>query len=111
MAAGERYHGIDYTVNAVPTGAEWGFGDGAGADFPDSSGYGRPYPQRSSVTHAYEAHSQSGYAVQASVQYAVTWTALIHNHRVGPYALGTVSLDARPLRYPVEQAQPELIGL
>ncbi len=111
MAVDESYHGIDYTVNAVPTGAEWGFGDGAGAGFPDSSGYGRPYPQPSSVMHTYQAHSQSGYAVKAAVRYAVTWTAVIHNHRVGPYALGAMSLDARPLRYPVEQAQPELIEL
>jgi hypothetical protein len=111
MTFDEHYRGIDYIVTAVPSGADWDFGDGAGDRFPDSSGDGRPYPQPSSVTHTYQAHNQSGYAVKAAVQFAVTWTAVIHNHRVGPYALGTVSLDARPLRYRVEQAQPELVAL
>jgi hypothetical protein len=111
MTFDEHYRGIDYIVTAVPSGADWDFGDGAGARFTDSSGDGRPYPQPSSVTHTYQAHNQSGYAVKAAVQFAVTWTAVIHNHRVGPYALGTVSLDARPLRYQVEQAQPELVAL
>jgi hypothetical protein len=111
MTLDETDNGIDYVVSAVPTGAEWDFGDGAQASYPDPSGFGLKYPEPSSVTHTYEVDNQSGDAVNASVQYAVSWTALIHHHQVGPYALGTVSLDAGPLRYPVEQAQPELIQL
>jgi hypothetical protein len=111
MSVHETFSGIDYIVKAVPTGGEWDFGDGAGGRYTDSSGYGRPYPQPSSVTHTYQAHNQAGYSVEASVRYEVTWTAVIHNRSVGPYALGTVSVNARPLRYPVEQAQPELVQL
>lgn len=107
----ERYHGIDYRITAVPTGAEWDFGDGAGASFVGSSGYGLEYPQPSSVTHTYQSHSQAGYDVKAAVRYEVTWTALIGGHWVGPYSLGNASLGAKALRYPVEQAQPELVEL
>jgi hypothetical protein len=111
MTVDETYHGIDYVVSAVPTGAAWNFGDGAGARYPNSSGYGQAYPQSSSVTHTYQAHDQAGYLVDSSVQYLVTWTAEIHNHLAGPYPLGSVNLASAPLRYPVEQAQPELVEL
>jgi hypothetical protein len=105
----ESYRGIDYLVDAVPTGADWDFGDGSATRFPGWYGYGLPYPQPSSVTHIYQAHDQAGYRVRASVDYEVTWTASIQGHMVGPYPLGAMTLDARTLRYPVEQAQPELI--
>jgi hypothetical protein len=107
----ETYRGIDYLVTAVPTGASWDFGDGEGVRFTDSSGFGNAYPQPSSVTHVYGAHDQAGYRVSASVRYEVTWTASIRGRQLGPYALGTTSVDAQLLQYPVEQAQPELIGL
>ncbi|MDQ6722603.1 MAG: hypothetical protein M3003_17675 [Candidatus Dormibacteraeota bacterium] len=111
MTVHEAYRGIEYVVIADPIGADWNFGDGAVARYPDASGYGQAYPRASSVTHTYQAHNQAGYRVKSSVRYAVTWTALIQNRPVGPYGLGTVSLDARPLPYPVEQAQPELVEL
>jgi hypothetical protein len=107
----ETYRGIDYLLSAVPAGARWDFGDGEVARFADSSGYGNAYPQPSSVTHVYAAHDQLGYRVGSSVQYEVTWSVSIQGRRLGPYPLGTANLDAQPLRYPVEQAQPELIGL
>jgi hypothetical protein len=111
MTAHERYRGIDYTVNALPAAAAWDFGDGARVHLWDPSGFGRPFPEQSSVTHSYEAHDQQGYRVTASIQYEVTWTASIEGHAAGPYSLGTISLDAEPLQYPVEQAQPVLIEL
>jgi hypothetical protein len=76
----------------------------------DSSGFGRAYPQESSVTHAYQAHSQAGYAVRAVVRYDVTWSAMAGDRSFGPYPLGSIEIPARPLVYPVEQAQPELIA-
>jgi hypothetical protein len=105
----ESFEGIDYTLTATPTGATWDFGDGEGAGFPDESGYGRAYPQTSPVTHVYQAHDQVGYRVKSAVRYSVSWTASVNGRTVGPYSLGTTSIDARPLLYPVEQAQPELV--
>jgi hypothetical protein len=101
--------GIDYAVTAVPTGAAWDFGDGGAASFPDASGFGRPYPEASAVTHVYQAHDQSGYHVKSTVTYLVSWTASIKGRTAGPYPLGTAAVDAQPLLYPVEQAQPELV--
>jgi hypothetical protein len=111
ISVDESYRGISYRVEAVPGAAQWDFGDGTGARYEDSTGYGTAYPQPSSVTRMYQAHDQTGYLVRSSVRYDVAWTALINGRRVGPYPLGTVSLDASPLRYPVEQAQPELVEL
>ena len=105
----ETYDGIEYAITAVPTGATWDFGDGASASFPDATGFGLPYPQNSAVTHVYQAHDQAGYGVNSAVRYSVSWSASINGRTAGPYRLGTASLDAQPLRYPVEQAQPELI--
>ena len=109
MTAHETYEGIDYAVTAVPTGAAWDFGDGARADVTGASGFGLPYPQTSPVTHVYQAHDQVGYRVKSAVRYSVSWTASVKGHTAGPYSLGTTSLDAQPLLYPVEQAQPELV--
>jgi hypothetical protein len=61
------------------------------------------------VTHVFEAHSQSGYLVRASIRYQVTWTASGGGRLFGPFPLGAVSLDAEPLAYAVEQAQPVLV--
>ncbi len=111
MTADETYLGIDYALTAVPSDADWDFGDGAGARYREPAGDGLAYPLVSSVTHMYQAHSQSGYPVQASVRYSVSWSAAVAGRMVGPYALGTVNLRATPLQYPVEQAQPELTAL
>jgi hypothetical protein len=111
MTVHETDHGIDYVLSAVPAGADWDFGDGGGDRYPDSSGYGREYPLPSSVTHMYQADDEAGYRVKATLRYVVSWSAVIHNHSIGPYPLGTLSIDAVPLRYPVVQAQPELIDL
>ena len=107
----ETESGIDYAVTATPTSASWDFGDGTRVAFVGASGYGRTYPQPSSVAHVYEAHNQTGYEVQASVVYAVSWTATIGGQKVGPYPMGTFTEPAAPLRYPVEQAQPELLRI
>ncbi|HEV3100891.1 MAG TPA: hypothetical protein VG426_00995 [Candidatus Dormibacteraeota bacterium] len=107
----ENDAGIDYAITATPVSVAWQFGDGARADMAGPSGYGRPYPQQSSVTHVYEAHSQDGYPVQASIRYAVSWTALIAGQTVGPYPMGTFVETATGLLYPVEQAQPELLRI
>jgi hypothetical protein len=63
------------------------------------------------VTHVYEAHNQAGYIVQASVRYEVTWTAVLGGLSVGPYPMGAFVQAAIPLRYAVEQAQPELLRI
>jgi hypothetical protein len=109
MTLSETYGGIEYSVTAVPTGAAWDFGDGGRARFADSPAFGLPYPQVSAVTHVYQAHDQGGYMVSSAVRYSVSWTASMNGHTAGPYSLGTISLDARPLLYPVQQAQPELV--
>lgn len=105
----ETYRGIQYAVTATPIGTDWEFGDGQDSRYEGSAGYGRAYPQASGVTHEYQAHSEAGYLVRSSVRYTVTWTAVIDGRAIGPYPLGTMSLAAKPLRYPVRQAQPELI--
>ncbi len=107
----ETEAGIDYALTAAPMSASWDFGDGNSARFAGSSGYGRPYPQPSSVTHLFEAHDQDGYEVRASVLYAVSWMATIGGQEVGPYPMGTFMQPAVSLRYPVEQAQPELLHI
>jgi len=109
MTVNETYEGTDYAVTAVPMNAAWDFGDGGGATFPDGSGFGRPYPQTSAVTHMYQAHDQVGYRVKSVVRYSVSWTASVNGRTAGPYSLGTASLDAQSILYPVEQAQPELV--
>ena len=109
LSVSETYEGVEYVVTAVPTGAAWDFGDGARVDFADLSGLGTAYPQTSSVAHVYQAHDQAGYRVVASVRYSASWTASVNGGTAGPYSLGTTSLDERPLVYPVEQAQPELV--
>ena len=111
MTVHETYRGIDYLISATPTGAEWDFGDSGGDIYFDSSGFGRAYPEPSTVRHIFEAHTQTGYRVTASVRFDVTWTASLRNRSVGPYSLSTISVDARPILYPVEQAQPELVEL
>jgi hypothetical protein len=111
MSVDESYQGVRYTITATPAGADWDFGDGATASYPDSSGFGQAYPQHSSVTHVYEAHSQSGYLIKATVQFAVTWTAIVNGRSYGPYPLGAVALPVTPLVYPVQQAEPVLIAV
>src|SRR5487761_34156 len=109
MTVHETAEGTDYVVTAVPISAAWEFGDGAGASFPDASGFGSPYPLTSAVTHMFQAHDQAGYRVKSTELYSVTWTASVGGRTVGPYSLGTTSLDAKALVYPVQQAQPELV--
>jgi hypothetical protein len=107
----EKDRGTDYSITATPRSAAWDFGDGVTASLSGPRGYGRAYPEQSPVTHVYEAHNQAGYIVQASVRYDVTWTAVLGGLRVGPYSMGAFVQAAIPLRYPVEQAQPELLGI
>ncbi|HEY3196329.1 MAG TPA: hypothetical protein VGK42_13940 [Candidatus Dormibacteraeota bacterium] len=103
--------GIKYVVSATPSGAEWDFGDGTGASFHDATGFGAPYPAASPVAHLFEAHSQLGYDVRSSVRYDVSWTAYASGRQIGPYPMGSFVQVARPLRYAVHQAQPELISV
>jgi hypothetical protein len=103
--------GIDYSITATPSAADWTFGDGMVASFTGARSYGQAYPQQSSVTHVYEAHSHDGYVVQASVHYSMTWTASIAGGRVGPYPMDAMTNAAIPLLYPVQQAQPELLRI
>jgi hypothetical protein len=105
----ESYWGTRYVLTATPTGVDWDFGDGLTTRIVGGAGFGRPFPQTSSVTHMYEAHNQAGYAVHATIRYDVSWTAMAGAQAFGPYPLGAIELPARPLVYPVEQAQPELI--
>jgi hypothetical protein len=107
----ETSGGTDYAITATPVSATWDFGDGRGADLAGASAYGRPYPQPSTVTHVFEAHSQPGYRVQASVRYAVSWTAAGPGRDVETHPMGVFVQTAVPLRYPVEQAQPELLRI
>lgn len=103
--------GTVYFITASPVSAAWDFGDGATANVDGPDGYGERYPQPSTIRHVFEAHDQDGYRVRASVRYMVTWTASIAGRSAGPYPMGTFVQSAVPLRYPVEQAQPELLRI
>ncbi len=105
LSVDETHQGTEYVVTATPIAANWDFGDGS-----SGTGFGSAYPQPSSVTHTYQTHSQYGYSVRALIRYDVNWTAVVGGRRFGPYPLGSIELPARPLVYPVEQAQPELIA-
>jgi len=107
----EKDRGTDYSITATPRSSAWDFGDGVTASLPGPRGYGRAYPEQSPVTHVYEAHNQAGYIVRASVRYEVTWTAVLGGLTVGPYPMGAFVQEAIPLRYPVQQAQPELLRI
>ena len=103
--------GTVYSITATPISTAWDFGDGAIGNVAGSPGYGARYPQPSSIRHVFEAHNEDGYEVRASVRYAVTWSASTAGRIVGPYSMGTFEQPAVPLRYAVEQAQPELIRI
>ena len=111
MTVAETYEGVQYRVTARPVGVEWNFGDGTDGRYQGADAFGVAFPARSPVTHTYEAHSAVGYAVVATVTYEVEWTAHVNGSWIGPYPLGTIGLDAVPLAYRVEQAQPELLRL
>ena len=108
MVTSETSDGVQYQVTATPTGAQWSFDDGSGAA---AGGFGARFPEPSPITHVFQAHSEQGYEVRARVDYAVTWRALVNGIWAGPYPMGTAEEDAQALRYPVEQAQPELLRL
>jgi hypothetical protein len=103
--------GTDYAITATPVSAAWDYGDGGVTDLAGPAAYGRPYPQRSNITHVFEAHSRQGYQVRASVRYSVTWTALLPGRGVETHPMGMFVQTAIPLRYPVQQAQPELLRI
>ncbi len=103
--------GIRYVVTATPAQVVWDFGDGSTLSLPANTGAGDAYPARSPVRHVYERDSAAGYTVRAKVDYRVAWTEVAGGSSFGPYPLGTLALDAAPLDYPVEQAQPELLDV
>jgi hypothetical protein len=111
MAVTEEIRGVLYTVTATPVGADWDFGDGTTERFVDALGFGEAYPSASSVAHVYQAFSRPGYAVRASVRYQVTWSATVGGSSFGPFPLDTMSVEAPPLQYSVQQAQPELVAV
>ncbi|MFI5282575.1 MAG: fibronectin type III domain-containing protein [Candidatus Dormibacterales bacterium] len=109
VSMNEVARGTQYLVTATPVGADWDFGDGTAAVFQGAQGFGTAYPQPSAVSHVYQAEDQAGYTIGSSVRYQVTWAAVEGGRTFGPYPLGTMRVAARPLAYPVQQAQPELI--
>ena len=100
--------GVIYDISAAPVGATWSFGDGSSLSLSGDDAFGR-LDAEDSVTHLYEAQSRAGYGVTCQVDFAVTWTATVEGGRIGPYPDGTLSAWAQPLKYPVQQAQPELL--
>jgi hypothetical protein len=106
----ETSRGVRYVVTATPAGAAWDFGDGSAQEFVGKTGFGAAYPLQSSVTHTYEADRDTGYTIRATLSYEVTWTAIVGGRVFGPYPLGSRDLPARPLVYPVQQAQPVLLA-
>jgi hypothetical protein len=59
----------------------------------------------------FEAHAQDGYIVRASVRYAVTWTVSTEGRSLETHPMGVFVQTALALRYPVKQAQPELLRI
>ncbi len=107
----ERYGGVVYELTASPAGVEWDFGDGTSQRFGAQDGAGLPFPDASPVSHAYQADDREGYPVAARVVYDVSWSAVMSGRRFGPYPLGETAVAARPLIYPVLQAQPEVVAV
>lgn len=109
IAVEETYQGVRYVVTAMPDGATWDFGDGSSQGYADPTGFGQAYPVPSTVKHVYQADRESGYLVRASLRCSVTWTVIVGTRSFGPYPLGAADVAARPLVYPVQQAQPVLL--
>ena len=109
LSTTESANGYTYEVTATPATTAWTFGDGGSAALSGAAGYGQPYPQRSSVAWTYQAQS-AGDQVTATETYTVTWTAVVAGVTYGPYPLGSVTGPPSVLAYPVEQAEPELVG-
>ncbi len=109
MTLAETYRGIDYTLTATPQRVDWDFGDGSSESIAGAAAFGAAFPAPSTVVHVYQAHDRTGYRVSAAVRYAVSWSAAVGGRSFGPYPLGTVTVQAQPLSYPVEQAQPVLL--
>jgi hypothetical protein len=105
----ESANGYTYQVTATPVSTAWAFGDGGAATLSGAAGYGQPYPQHSTVAWTYEAQSASN-RVTATETYAVSWTAVVAGTTYGPYPLGSVAGPESQLDYPVQQAEPELVG-
>jgi hypothetical protein len=100
--------GVTYDLTATPADATWTFGDGTDLALSGPSAFG-VLTATDTVVHAYDAENQTGYKVGCVVEFAVSWTATAAGTRLGPYPAGTLTVPARPLTYPVEQAQPELL--
>ncbi len=111
LVAGESVGAAHFVVTATPEQVDWSFGDGVGESLAAPSGFGVAYPAQSGVTHVYEAQSESGYTIKARITYRIDWSETVPGHVFGPYPMGVVALDAIPLTYPVEQAQPELLDV
>ena len=111
LVADETYAGLSYAVTATPVGARWDFGDGSAATYGGAGGFGVAYPMQSTVTHVFQADKRAGYVVKATVRFNVTFQANVDGAWVGPYPIGTVTISANPLVYPVLQAQPELVAI
>ena len=102
--------GFTYTETETPVVVRWNFGDGAGATIAAPAGFGLAYPAQSTVTHRYERQAQGGYAISATVDYSIDWSASAGSVTSGVAHLGTVSSTTPALQYPVAQAQPELVS-
>lgn len=111
MVVNEDLNGVTYAISAKPVDAAWDFGDGAMQHISGRGAFGIPFPDQSPVAHVFEADNRSGYTVAASITYSVTYEALVGGTWLGPYPLGDVTVPARPLVYPVRQAQPELVAI
>ncbi len=111
LTAEEFVGGADYVVTATPDRVDWSFGDGATASALAPSGFGDAYPTPSTVTHVFGAYSEAGYTITAVITYRAQWSEVVNGRALGPYPLGTFRLDASPLTYAVEQAQPELLDV
>ncbi len=72
--------------------------------------FGVAYPAQSSIAHEFQSDNRSGYAIRASIRYDVTFRALLGGTWLGPYPMGSITLPAIALDYPVRQAQPELVA-
>jgi len=111
LVATEMYAGVQYAMTATPISALWDFGDGSTARYGGSEGFGVAYPAQPSITHQFQADSRSGYSIRASIDYDVTFSALLGGTWLGPYPMGSITLPAIALDYPVQQAQPELVAI
>ena len=93
--------GLTVTVEAMPEGADWDFGDGT---VRNGLGLGAPPPAATDVTHLYELRGRPTYRVRALIRLAVRWRL-----GAGPWQDLAPIVRTAVLDYPVVSSRAALV--